>query len=382
MLVVADRQIPFLRGVLEPYADVVYLDGGSISPADVKHADALLVRTRTQCDSALLQASQVRFVGSATIGTDHFDIPWLESQKISWANAPGCNANAVTQYVVAALLTIAVRHGISLEGKVLGVVGVGAVGARVAVAAKILGMKVLLNDPPRVEREGRRCGCEGINSLLRQCDFITFHTPLTTEGKHPTWRMANGSFLSKLSPHTWLINSSRGSVVDNTALRIALRSNSISGAVLDVWEDEPNNIDQELLNLLEIGTPHIAGYSVEGKANGTSQIVQALARNLAIEDLQKWSVPSEVLNAIPGGVVQIDADKGSDELVLHEAVMHSYDIISDDATLRQDTTSFEDQRSHYSYRREFPAFTVELRNAQPSLVTKVKGLGFKVCLLS
>lgn len=377
MKVVADRQIPFLNGVLEPYAEVVYLDGEAIRAADVADADALLVRTRTACVPALLEESKVRFIGTATIGKDHIDTAWCNSQKIFWTNAPGCNADAVCQYLVATLLNISVKHGMPLSDKTIGIIGVGAVGSRVAKACKVLGMNVLLNDPPRAHAE-RNVHFESIATLQQQCDFLTFHTPLEKTGRYPTWRIVNASFLSKLKPDTWIINTSRGPVVDNTSLRIALRSSSIAGAVLDVWEGEQDGIDLELLPLVEIGTPHIAGYSVEGKARATTMVVQSLAQYFKIEALKKWEVPLEALGAVPGKKMQISCAGLSDEECLLKAVQASYNILADDSDLRLDPSQFETLRSRYGFRREFPAFVVSLENASQALKSKFKGLGFQV----
>jgi len=380
MKVVVDRLIPFLNGVLEPFAEVVYLDGEAINPEHMRDADALLVRTRTYGNETLLGNSKVQFIGTATIGKDHLDLDWCSSHGIQVVNAPGCNADAVRQYITAALLSVSVRHGLSLQDQVLGVVGVGEVGSRVAKIAKQLGMQVLLCDPPRAEREGRK-GFDNLRTLQQNCDILTFHTPLEKTGKHPSWRIVNGAFLSKLKPNAWIFNSSRGPVVDNTALRIALRSNSIGGAVLDVWEDEPESIDQELLQIVEIATPHIAGYSMEGKANATSQVVRALAKHFGISALTDWSVPAEALGGKPKAPICIDASTGTDELWLHEAVFNNYDIRSDDENLRSDPTGFEALRSRYVFRREFPVDRVELRNATPQLLQKMRALGFQVKVL-
>lgn len=377
MKVVADRQIPFLNGVLEPYAEVVYLDGEAIRSEDVADAEALLVRTRTACVPSLLADSKVQFIGTATIGKDHIDTAWCDFQKIHWTNAPGCNADAVAQYMVAALLSLSVRHGIPLVDKAMGIVGVGAVGSRVAKACKVLGMQVLLNDPPRAMQD-RTTRFDSLATLQQQCDFLTFHTPLEKSGKHPTWRMVNSSFLSKLKPDTWLFNTSRGAVVDNTSLRIALRSNSIAGAVLDVWEGEPDAIDLDLLPLLDLATPHIAGYSLEGKARATTQIVQAFAKHFQIEALQKWAVPPEALGIVAGDAVQIEAEGLSDEACLLQAVRTSYEIQADDGDLRADPSQFEMLRSRYAFRREFPAFRVKLSKCSQALRNKFAGLGFQI----
>ena len=355
------------------------MDGEAIRAGDVRDAEALLVRTRTACTASLLEGSRVRFIGTATIGKDHIDIPWCDSKGITWASAPGCNADAVCQYVVCTLLAISSRHGISLEGASLGVIGVGEVGSRVAKAARLLGMQVFQNDPPRAEREGRK-GFESLVTLQRECDFLTLHVPLDKAGAHPTWRLANASFLSKLQPHAWLINTSRGPVVDNTALRIALRSSSIAGAVLDVWENEPDAIDQDLLGLVELGTPHIAGYSLQGKANATSQVIQALGKTLGIPALWNWKVSPELIGTPANPTIRLDGRAFSDSELLQQAVFQTYDLRSDDEALRDDPEHFEDLRSRYDYRHEFPSYMVEVVQGSGRLVAKLRGLGFQVKL--
>lgn len=376
MKIVADMQIPFLHGALERYAEVVYLDGASIDSHVVRDADALFVRTRTHCNQELLGGSRVQFVGTATIGMDHIDRPWCASQGITVASAPGCNANGVANYIVAALIEISVKHGIPLNDKVLGVVGVGEVGSRVCQYGKALGMNVLCHDPPRAEKEGRN-GFHALHRLQKESDFLTFHVPLEKQGAHPTWRMVNGSFLSKLSPQTWLLNTSRGSVVDNTSLRIALRSSSLAGAVLDVWEGEPDGIDVALMSLVELATPHIAGYSMEGKANATTQIVQKLAKTLHIPELMQWEVPKDALG-VPPKPILLDATGKNDEVCIQEVIRQVYTIQNDDADLRSDVSRFEALRNAYDFRREFPAFQVQLMNASAELRTKLMRLGFQI----
>ncbi|HSQ42522.1 MAG TPA: DUF3410 domain-containing protein, partial [Fibrobacteraceae bacterium] len=266
-----------------------------------------------------------------------------------------------------------------LEGKTLGIIGVGAVGSRVAAAATALGMRTLLNDPPRAAKEGRK-RFDSLRNLQTQSDFLTIHTPLEMTGRHPTYRLINGDFLAKLSTRTWLLNTSRGPVVDNTALRVALRSNSIAGAVLDVWEGEPTNLDSELIRLTEVATPHIAGYSLEGKANATSQIIRALARHFSIASLSEWAVPTEALTPPPLAKIQLPPG-ACDEACLHSLVQRCYDIRSDDEDLRQDPSSFETLRSRYVYRREFSAYQVDASSLpSPSITKKVKGLGFQLSI--
>ena len=228
--IVADDKIPFLRGALEPFAEVTYLPGGAIAPADVKNADALITRTRTRCGEALLAGSRVRFIATATIGYDHIDTAYLRRAGIAWRNAPGCNAASVAQYIGSAL----VSSGVELCGKTLGVIGVGNVGSKVAALGEALGMRVLRNDPPRAEREGST-GFTELPELLAEADFVTIHTPLTRDGAHPTFHLCDAGFPELMRPGAQLFNSGRGEVVDTAALKAALKSGRISAAVLDVW---------------------------------------------------------------------------------------------------------------------------------------------------
>lgn len=370
MKIVADDKIPFLRGALEPFAEVIYLPGSEISSEDVKDADALLIRTRTRCDNALLSGSRVRFVATATIGYDHIDTAYLSDAGIAWRNAPGCNAASVAQYIGSALLS----SGVEVCGKTLGVVGVGNVGTKVAAMGEFLGMHVLRNDPPRMEKEGRS-GFTELPELLEKADFVTLHTPLTFDGRFPTFHLCGNEFLKRMRPDAQLFNSSRGEVVDTSALKTALRSGRLSASVLDVWENEPE-IDRELLKLVRIGTPHIAGYSTDGKANGTAQVVQAVATFFGIAELAAWrpaalpdpEMPEIVLNsALP---VQKQ---------LAQALLHAYEIGEDDRKLRKDPSGFESQRAHYRLRREYPAFHV--RGASSKAAAILKKLGFP-CLHS
>ena len=275
MKIICDDKIPFLKGALEPYARVVYLPGQEISAEVVMGADAMIIRTRTICDRALLEGSSVKIVATATIGYDHIDTAWCESRGIVWKNAPGCNSSSVQQYIASVLCVLAERFNLHFKDLTLGVVGVGHVGSKVAEAARALGMKVLLCDPPRAREEGPE-GFVDLNEIVSSTDIITLHVPLSHEGLDATWHMFDSERISSLRPNQILINSSRGSVVDTLALKNALKARRIKAAVLDVWENEPY-IDLDLLNLLTIATPHIAGYSADGKANGTAASVQAVA---------------------------------------------------------------------------------------------------------
>ena len=356
--IVADDKIPFLRGVLEPFAEVKYLPGGKITNSDLRDADALITRTRTKCGPELLENTAVKFIASATIGYDHIDTRYCGSKGICWTNAPGCNSESVAQYMTSLLLDRARRAGMALDGKVIGVVGVGNVGSKVARNARALGMKVLLNDPPRARKEGPD-GFVPIEQIRREADIITFHVPLISDGEDATWHYAGASFFEQLGKRPFVINASRGEVCDNAALKQALRNGQLAGAALDVWENEPE-IDLDLLALLDYATPHIAGYSADGKCNGTAMSVLALVKFFGLEEkfdrsvLQRPSLPEHgVIDLMP----YFRAGERDQEL-LYRAVTAAYDIVSDDRRLRGDPGSFEKQRGNYPLRREFDSYQV------------------------
>ena len=356
--IVADDKIPFLRGILEPFAEVVYRPGGKISREDLLDADALLVRTRTQCRAELLEGTAVRFIASATIGFDHIDTRYCESHGIFWTNAPGCNSESVAQYITSLLLNQAHRTGRALKGMTLGVIGVGNVGSKVARNARTLGMNVLLNDPPRARREGAAAFAE-MGRIQEEADFITFHVPLNPTGQDATWHFADSRFFQTLKRKPFFINSSRGEVCDNQALKQAIRSGKVGGAALDVWENEPE-IDLELLSLLDFATPHIAGYSADGKSNGTAMSILSLVKFFGLEArfdpaaLQKPPLPARrEIDLMP----YVRAGAKETELLYH-AVAASYDIVSDDHRLRGNPEDFEKQRGDYPLRREFDSFRV------------------------
>ena len=357
--IVADDKIPFLRGILEPFAEVKDLPGGKITRDDLLDADALLTRTRTKCTAKLLEGTAVKFIASATIGFDHIDTHWCDAHGIRWTNAPGCNSESVAQYITSLLLTLAHRRGESLTGKTIGVIGVGNVGSKIARNARTLGMNVLLNDPPRARREGA-AGFAELETLRREADFITCHVPLNPIGEEDcTFHLADAQFFAGLRKKPFFINSSRGEVCDNAALKQALRAGLLNGAALDVWENEPE-IDRELLGLLDFATPHIAGYSADGKANGTAMSILALVKFFDLGSkfdaavLQRPPAPPEPrLDLMP----YARAGENETEL-LYRAVTASYAIESDDRRLRADPADFEKLRGDYPLRREFDAFEV------------------------
>ncbi len=336
MKIVIDDKIPFVQGVFEPFAEVVYAPGSEINADMVKGADALMVRTRTMCDAALLQGSNVKMIATATIGFDHIDTAYCASQGIEWVNAPGCNAYAVVQYVFAALAELTIKEGVDISSKTLGIVGVGNVGKRLAAFAQKIGMKVLLNDPPRAKQEGD-AGFVSLQTIQEEADIITFHTPLNRDGEFPTYHLCDEVFISQLKRHPILINAARGEIVDN--LSLVKYHASLKALVIDCWENEPN-INLDLLNIVDIATFHIAGYSMEGKANAAIASVRAISRFLNLQ-LNDWSVtlPEKDVNDVTS-------------LSMLETVHHSYDVKQDDAAFRMHPEHFEQLRGAYSYRRE------------------------------
>lgn len=366
LTIVADDKIPFLRGVFEPFATVKYLSGKNISPADLSDADALIVRTRTKCNKALLQNSSVRFVATATIGFDHINTVELEELGIRWTNAPGCNADSVKNYISSALAAM----DCDLTGKTLGVIGVGHVGSRVAAAGAALGMKVLLNDPPRAEKEGNEQFVE-LDELLAESDIVTLHVPLTENCKYPTLQMADADFFNKMRHGAWFFNSCRGETVEVQSFLTAGKSGHIGGALMDVWPGEPD-IAAELLDAVEFATPHIAGYSTDGKANGTTAAVRYIAEKLGIDQLRNWS-PEKLPEPVFDPEIILDRNMTLQQ-ALKSAILHAYDIRNDVSALRNAPDKFEFLRGSYWVRREFSAYTVH--NAPERAVKSLQQLGF------
>lgn len=358
MKVVVDRDIPFLQGVLEPYAEVVYSKGSAIDAALVRSADAVLVRTRTRCDRDLLEGSSVRFVGSATIGADHVDLPALQQMGIAFANVPGCNAGGVMQYVFTALYGLLSRgtdvlapepDAVGAPGRTLGVIGVGHVGSQVVRVAQALGFRVLACDPPRhaaeFAQEPQASPFVDLDCLLAASDIVTVHVPLdaTTRG------MINEDFLSRMKPGSILINSSRGPVARGAALIRARRSGQLGALVLDVWPGEPE-LDLELLACADVASPHIAGYSHEGKVNGTVGVVRAMAQHFGWTSLVDF-MPEVAVEAVPRWSMKALRTE------THAQLAHRFEGIFDlpgiSARLKASPEDFEEFRSSFHFRREF-----------------------------
>ena len=369
MKIAADDKIPFLRGVFEEYGiDMLYKKGAEISPSDLIDADALIVRTRTACNRKLLENSKVRAVATATIGTDHVNIAELAAMGIDFFSAPGCNAMSVQQYIVCALLYLAKKHELNLAGMTLGIIGVGNVGKCVQKAAENMGMNVLLNDPPRAAKEGHEKFTE-LNELLEKADFVTMHVPLVDD----TYHLADAEFFGRMKRSAFFINSSRGSVCNNAVLKNVLCQKQIAGAVLDVWEKEPD-IDLELQNMLELGTMHIAGYSADGKANGTSQSVRNIANFFNISELKNFS--ADIADTENSKVLTLEGN--NPQKVLSIAAKAAYDIGRDSRSLLEHPENFEKLRGNYYCRREFHAWGVSAQGLDNKSVELLKKMNFKI----
>jgi erythronate-4-phosphate dehydrogenase len=373
MKIIIDDKIPFIRGVFEPYAEVNYFGGSAIGSEHVSDADALIVRTRTRCDEHLLRGTKVKFVGTATIGFDHIDTQWCEENSVVWTNAPGCNADSVEQYISAALLHWAEENAKKLSDLCIGVVGVGHVGSRVARSCKLLGMKVLLNDPPRERLEGSN-DFHDLETICEMADIISFHVPLNYSGVDKTVHLVNAELLSKLKPGTLIVNSCRGEVFDTESVIKAIENMQIVPPIIDCWENEPK-VNSKLLERTFLATPHIAGYSSDGKANGTAMIVRALARHFDLP-LTDW-IPDEI--PVPKeSVIRIHPDQKSEQTIFAEAVLKTYPIWQDDKRFRENPSLFEEQRGSYPLRREYHAFTIDKGELDQEIIHKFRKMKFKI----
>ena len=343
MKVIVDDKIPYIREALAAMGvNAVYAPVSEIDSALVRDADGLIVRTRTRCDANLLDGSRVQFIATATIGYDHIDTAYCAAHNIYWTNAPGCNAASVCQYVQSVLLLLQREHGLALGSSTIGVVGVGHVGTLVARMAATWGMRVLLCDPPRAQ-QGEE-GFVSLSDIAREADIITLHTPLTHDGPYRTWHLADGDFFASLERKPYFINTSRGETTDTAALLKALDERHIAQCIIDVWEHEPD-IDLTLLGRCYLGTPHIAGYSADGKATATRMSLEALARHFAL-----GAVP-EIVPPAPTSPVTLDGNIG-------DTLLRIYNPHNDCNALKARPGDFEWLRGNYPHRREETAYGI------------------------
>lgn len=362
MKFVVDKNIPFAREAFGMFGDVVALATDTITREVIQDADVLIVRSEIKVNRSLLDGTSVKFVGTATSGLDHVDTEYLASKGIAFASAPGCNSNAVKEYVIAALSHLAVTNGFSLAGKSIGVVGVGNVGSKVVRAAEALGMRVLPNDPPLARQTGDKRFLP-LDALM-DCDIITLHVPLTKIGGDPTHHLFDSERFSKLKPGAIFINTSRGGVVETSALRQAITDQRVSFAVIDVWENEPA-INLDLLRIVSLGTPHIAGHSVEGKVNAVRILREALCAHFGFDS--EWN-PESLLDTPEVTDIRVPEVLSRVEDILHYYVRQCYDISFDHTQLRrmlvlpaeQRGKYFAQLRTGYRTRREFSSVRIHL----------------------
>ncbi|HUU26510.1 MAG TPA: 4-phosphoerythronate dehydrogenase, partial [archaeon] len=380
MNILADENMPLAREAFSNLGEVRLLPGREISPESVADCDILAVRSVTLVDQHLLEGSRVRFVGTATIGTDHVDTGYLSGAGVGFASAPGCNAVSVAEYVTAALFVLAAGGGFELREKSLGIIGVGNVGSRVSARAEALGMRVVWNDPPLYDQTGDP-RYRSLDEAL-EADIITFHAPLEKAGPYPTYHMADAGLIKRLRPGAILLNTSRGGVMDSTALEEGLASGRVEACVLDVWENEPD-ISLSLLSAAAIGTPHIAGYSLDGKVRGTQMIYEAACRYFGLDPV--WD-PSGLLPEPERARIRLEGSLPDAQELAAEAVVAAYPILADDSKLREIINIpeekrgayFDSLRKNYPVRREFSSRTVELAQGLSPLAPVLKELGFKV----
>ena len=378
--ILADENIPFALDAFSTLGDVRLAPGRQISRGDLRDVDMLIVRSITPINADLLAGTRVRFVATATSGSDHVDVTDLDRLGIRFFAALGCNANAVAEYMAAAWVVTARRLGCRLAGRSVGIIGVGRVGSLVAEKARALGMTPVLNDPPKARETGSAC-YRPIADLL-DCDIVTCHTPLTLNGPDPTWRLIGEPFLARLKPGAWFCNAGRGEVVDEAALHASLDRGERGAVILDVWENEPA-IDGRLVSRVEISTPHIAGYSLEGKLNGTAMVYDAACRFLGVTP--SWDAAAAApLPTVP--VATLDAGAATAEGALASVITAVYPIERDSAALRATAgveradrgRQFDQLRKAYPVRREFRQTRVVHRGTPAAVIEILRALQFEV----
>jgi erythronate-4-phosphate dehydrogenase len=393
MKIVADQQISHVAQAFSAFAEVTLCKGREITAEKIQHADVLLLRSVTVVDANLLEGSQVKFVASATSGVNHIDLDYLQKNNIGFAHARGSNARSVAEYVLSSLFVLADQNDFKFKGKTAGVIGCGEVGSRVVELFETMGVKTIMNDPPLKDAQGKdvhgqdESGDEQYRDIheLFSADIITLHVPLTSDGPYPTQDLLGMEFLNQLNDDVILINTARGGVINETALKNHLACHKDMKVVLDVWEDEPD-IDIDLLTQSDIGTPHIAGYSADGKIHATEMIFESICEFFKLD--YKWDPVIELPAAnsleLPLGSELDDQD------AIQMAILASYDVRGDSASLRQLSgisteqrgQYFDELRKNYPVRGEFPATVVHLPEGRKTLAGKLKQLGFKVKIFS
>ena len=388
MKIVADQQIPHLQA-FSKFAEVTVCNGREITAENVHDADVLLVRSVTLVNASLLDGSQVKFVATATSGQDHVDLDYLQRNNIGFAHAKGSNARSVAEYTLSSLFVLADQHGFNLKDKTVGVIGCGEVGSRVVGMLETIGVRCLMNDPPLKDAQGKDASGNDPSAGEKYCDLkalfsadiITLHVPLSDDGPYPSKKLVDANFLMKLNDDVILINTARGGVIDETALKNHLASHEDMKVVLDAWEDEPE-IDLELLTQVDISTPHIAGYSTDGKILATQMIFESMCSFFKLD--AEW--PAMSVSSSTNSLEIPEGAELGDEDAIQMAILASYDVRSDSIALRclpevdveQRSHYFDELRKNYPVRREFPATVVHLPESKKTLAEKLKCLGFNL----
>ncbi len=363
--ILADENIPLVQDAFSNFGKVRTISGRKLTSADLDDTKILLVRSVTQVDAKLLADSSVSFVGTATIGFDHVDLDYLQQQKIGFANAPGSNATAASEYVISTLLVLAEQKNFKLRDKTVGIIGCGNVGSRVLEKLTTLDIQCIVHDPLI-----QNPNYVDLNTVLT-ADIITLHVPLIQNGNYPTYHLVNSNFLANLKDNAILINTSRGKVVDEVALLKTSMTHPDITIVLDVWKNEPK-INKLLLQQVFLATPHIAGYSLDGKIRGTEMLYSKICEYFQYEPI--WRP-----NILPAPITKLEFSSTiDDDVAIHTAVMACYDIRRDDATLRQINANFDSLRKNYPLRREFNQLTIQLPSSKTILANRLKGLGFNI----
>ncbi len=376
MIIAVDQAIPYWEEAFSEFGEVRPFSGRDLKQKDIHDVDALVVRTITPVNASLLEGSSVRFVAGASAGVDHIDQDYLRRRGIHFGAATGCNANAVSEYVITALHVIALRRGWELSAKSIAIIGVGNVGSRVVNKARALGMKVLMCDPPLRDLTGNP-QYRDLDDVL-EADILSLHVPLEYGGPYPTWHMVDRNVLDCLSSRQFMVNTARGAVIDNRALRSALQEGKLEGAILDVWEEEPQ-IDCSLLELADIGTPHIAGLTLDAKIRATEMAREQLCRFWGVQsswDTAAFYPPLRLIAPEQG-------TKGQNAVL--SALLQVFDIPKDDADLRaldftmpeQAAEGFDRLRNNHRLRAEFNHFAVDAAGRHRDLAEAFAILGFK-----
>jgi erythronate-4-phosphate dehydrogenase len=380
MKIVADTNIPYVKECFSSFGEVKTIPDREITHHVVSDADVLLVRSVTRVNAELLDQSKIKFIGTPIAGTDHIDKKYLIDRNIGFASAPGSNSNSVAEYVISALFYLAQKYNIQLKGKSIGIIGVGNIGSKVEKKSRSLGMDVYLNDPPLQRKTGDN-KYRPLNELF-QCDFITIHTPLTYEGIDKTFHLADSNFFELIKKGAFFLNTSRGAVIDTDAVKKTIINGNITGTVFDVWEDEPN-IDIELLKMVDISTPHIAGFSFDGRVKGMIMVYEAMCHYFGIKATKQIAafLPQPEIPKI-----QINKQNIEDQEILHKSIEQVYSIKKDNENMRkilnlsnnEQSDFFKHLRLNYPRRREFQNTTIILPHKEQALLTKLAGIGFHI----